>query len=93
MARTFKSIECGYYVINGTLRVTGTHPFFVDGQWVKAAQLKVGDELVGVDGPVAIASLTKMDGVMRAYNISVDGSHTFLAGGVLVHNKGPNPNN
>lgn len=93
VVRTHRSIECGYYVINDALRVTGTHPFFVDGQWVEAANLKVGDMLLGPSGRVEIASIEKKDGVVRAYNITVDGPHTFLAGGVLVHNKPPDPNN
>jgi intein/homing endonuclease len=93
VVETHKSIECGYYVINGSLRVTGTHPFFVDGQWIEVAELEVGDTLLGHSGPIKIASLERMDGVVRAYNITVDGSHTFLAGGVLVHNKPPGPGN
>jgi hypothetical protein len=33
-------------LINGTLRATVNHPFFVNGHWQRADQLKVGDVLV-----------------------------------------------
>ena len=33
-------------LINGTLRATVNHPFFVNGRWQRADQLKVGDVLV-----------------------------------------------
>jgi hypothetical protein len=61
VVETHKSIECGYYVINGSLRVTGTHPFFVDGQWIEVAELEVGDTLLGHSGPIKIASLERDD--------------------------------
>jgi intein/homing endonuclease len=38
---------------------------------------------------IVIASIEKIaNHAVRAYNIEVDGSHTFFANGVLVHNKG-----
>jgi len=88
VTETYRSVEIGYYLINGTVKVTGTHPFRVRDRWVQARDLRVGDELVGENGePVAITSLEQIARGVRVFNIEVDGNHAFYAGGVLVHNK------
>jgi hypothetical protein len=86
----FRSIELGYYVINGEVRVTGTHPFLTERGWVVASELCVGDRLQGPNGEaVVVESIGNVARAVRAYNITVDGDHTFFAGGLLVHNKPP----
>jgi len=91
--KTIRSVAVDYYVINGEIEVTGTHPFFVDQRWVLAEELCVGDVLEGRDGtPLLIRSLTKVDRGVRTFNLTVSGNHTFFADGVLVHNKEGNPN-
>ena len=37
-------------ILAGELRVTQEHPFFVDGVWVQASDLQVGDELMTSSG-------------------------------------------
>lgn len=92
VARTYHVIQTEYYVINGRISVTGTHPFYVNGQWVPVSKLAVGDVMSGeAGGPVVIDSIEKADFGVRVYNIAVDGPHTFFADGILVHNKGPDP--
>ena len=90
--RTYKSLQCSYYVINGRLRVTGTHPFFVDGRWVEASQINVGDLLKGKDSQwIEVETIEVVSKGVRVYNIEVADAHTFFVEGVLVHNKGPDP--
>jgi hypothetical protein len=84
-------------VVNGTLVTTPEHPFYVDGRYVKAGELQVGDELTMLDGgtgavPMAtktihVQSLASESGLDRTYNFEVAGTHNYFAGGVLVHNK------
>ena len=90
--RTYKSLHCSYYVINGKIRVTGTHPFFVDGKWVEASKIEVGDHLTGKDSSlIEVKTIEVIKRGVRAYNIEVADAHTFYVEGVLVHNKGPEP--
>ena len=90
VTRTYRSIGVVYYVINGSIKVTAQHPFMIDGAWVTADQLKIGDNLITMTGdPEIIESIETVDYGVRVYNIEVSGSHTFFVDGILVHNKGP----
>jgi hypothetical protein len=90
---TIRSLAVDYYVINGAIEVTGTHPFLVDQRWVRAEGLCVGDVLDSADGtPLVVESITRVDRGVRTFNLSVSGNHTFFADGVLVHNKEGDPN-
>lgn len=92
VTRTYKSIECESLMINGTIRVTSSHPFFVNGEWKLAGDLVVGDSLVRADGfHVRVDTVARIDRGVRVYNIEVDGTHTFLVDGILVHNKPGDP--
>jgi intein/homing endonuclease len=88
VTETYKSVGCNYYVINDEIQVTGTHPFFINGEWVEASNLKVGDQLINNTlEPIVIESVDIVNKAVRAYNIEVSNTHTFFAQGVLVHNK------
>ena len=90
--KTYKSLQYSYYVINGKLRVTGTHPFWVDGKWVEASHIKVGDWLKGKGQElILVETIEVVNKGVRAYNIEVADANTFYVEGVLVHNKGPYP--
>ncbi len=81
-----------------TVIATDGHPFYVESTktWVKATDLKVGDELLSSQRDVT----TKVTGVKRhaersqVFNLTVSTHHTYyvMAGStpVLVHNQGPN---
>ncbi len=71
----------------GDLRVTGSHPLFADGHWVRADEIAPGMSLVSVDGTALEASPTLEHAHVTVYDISVTDPHTYFAGGVLVHNK------
>lgn len=92
VTRTYRTLGDEYLLINGSMRVTPTHPFWVDGVWVIAGDLKAGNELAGVDGsPMLVDSIESVKFGVRVYNIEVEGTHTFFVDGVLVHNKDPDP--
>lgn len=86
----------GLILVNGDIVTTTSHPFFVNGKWVRADALRVGDELVHVgDGatalsagpePAEVTSLESKPGSATTYNIEVATHHNYFAGGVLVHN-------
>lgn len=82
-----------------TIDATDRHPFWVEsrGEWVDAIDLQPGDVLVTAAGKrltVATAGISTQN--LRAYNLSVEGLHTYFVGDseVLVHNcamqKSPN---
>jgi len=82
--------------INGDLTTTPEHRFFVNGDWIRADHLRIGDRLlgaqltVGVDGSptshVKVARLEELPGGVTTYNLEVAPYHDYFAGGVLVHN-------
>ena len=92
MLKTYRGVAVGYYAVNGDLLVTAEHPFLVDGKWVTAERLRVGDRLMDVGGKEAvISSVEYFDRGVRVFNIDVMAPHTFFAGGMLVHKKPPDP--
>ena len=77
----------GSLLINGVLRTTPEHPFWVDGGWTPAAELVPGASLLAVSGASSVRSIESVSGALTTYNLEVDGVHNYFAGGVLVHNK------
>ncbi|MFH1858542.1 MAG: Hint domain-containing protein [Candidatus Omnitrophota bacterium] len=77
-----------YLIINGYLRVTPNHPVYSNGKWVHIGELGVGDVLLGQDGkPFPIRSIQVVMEHVKVYNFhEVDRFHTYIAGGVVVHN-------
>jgi hypothetical protein len=75
-----------------TVRPTGLHKFFrpADAAWVSAADLCLGDELLGTDGPLVVRRKTRVPGLHRVYNLTVEGEHVYRVSdlGALVHNNG-----
>lgn len=79
-----------YLVINHDIKVTPFHRFWTNGgKWVRAKDLKKGDNLFGCKG-----DLVKIDNIRSVlkkspvYNLSIAGVHKYyFAQGVLVHNK------
>lgn len=85
-------------LVNGRLTTTTNHPFFANGRWVRADELRVGDELLRLDGRPSrdgyegfvsepVTSVESLAAVITTYNLEVDRHHDYFAGGVLVHNK------
>lgn len=92
ISTTYKNLASEYYILNGRISVTGTHPFRVGMKWKEVKDLRVGDKLQGIEGEaIPVVSIEKVERGVRIYNIEVDKAHTFFAGDLLVHNKPPDP--
>lgn len=71
------------------IETTPNHPFWREGRWVPAGQLKVGDTLIKANGEqVKIQRIALKLGSFRVYNLEVAEAHTYYASlsGILVHN-------
>jgi hypothetical protein len=87
VGRTFRTIASRYLVLNGSIRMTGSHPVMSSGTWTESADIEVGDLIAGAVGPVRIDALEWVETPVRVYNIEVLGTSTYFAAGLLVHNK------
>jgi hypothetical protein len=77
-----------FLIVNDSLRVTPSHPFLSDGEWVKAGDLKVGDHLTAADGSVVtVATIETVPGPVTVYNFEVNPYGTYVANGIVVHNR------
>lgn len=74
----------------GDLRTTEEHPLLAaSGGFLPAAQLGAGTRLARADGTFAtVRSVTRHTEPGPVYTLQVDGPHTFVAAGFVVHNKG-----
>lgn len=91
VTKTFKHTSDRYLVINDYLKVTPNHPIFLDGIWVNAEDLVIGDILSGEYLSVEIESIVSVDEETETFNLEVEPNHTYYADGILVHNKMPPP--
>ena len=76
-----------------TLRTTAEHPIAVGGdRFVLAGLLEPGQHVLTLrDGKtlsVPILEVRRIEGTVEVFNLTVDSPHTFVAEGVIVHNKG-----
>jgi hypothetical protein len=79
-----------YMMFNNTLRITDNHPVFLKGKWVEAGTLKKGDLLLGENKkPIAVESIKLGKASVDVFNLEVEPYHSYIAGGIVVHNKGP----
>ncbi len=91
-------VERDYYyrVITdqGSIDATAEHPFSIgNGRFVETSELKTGDTVFqlrddGTLAPSTINSVERFDIPTTAYNLRVNGPHTFFANDFSVHNKG-----
>jgi hypothetical protein len=72
------------------IRPTGFHKIYraSDSAWVSAEDLRSGDILRGVDGPITLLSTHRVPATHRVYNLAVEGDHVYNVSslGLLVHN-------
>ncbi|HET9299334.1 MAG TPA: Hint domain-containing protein [Candidatus Polarisedimenticolaceae bacterium] len=77
-----------YLVVNGKMKLTPNHRVLSKGEWVEIGQLAVGDTLTAPDGePVPIEKIEKVEGKVKVYNFAVNPYETYVASGVIVHNR------
>jgi hypothetical protein len=83
-----------------TLRATPNHPIYVRERagFVAANEIQGGETLVQLDdagevGTATVSASAFVADVTRepVFNLTVEGVHTYFAGGLLVHNKQPDP--
>ncbi len=71
------------------IETTPEHPFWVNGKWVKAENLKVGDILRGKEGEQVIIDNIEVErGKYEVFNFEVEGVHNYYVSKskVLAHN-------
>ena len=76
-----------------TLRTTAEHPIAVgSSQFILAGLLKSDQHVLALrEGKmlsVRILEVRRIEGTAEVFNLTVDSPHTFIAEGVIVHNKG-----
>lgn len=71
----------------GRLRVTGSHPIFVDGEFRPAREATTSPRLFGIDEKVVESPRAIVNEPSLVFDLTVSEPHTYFAGGVLVHNK------
>lgn len=79
-----------YFIINGTIKTTAEHPFWVNGRdWKRAHEIKIGDWLLSPTGEkIEISDINSYAAVETVYNLELDGDdHNYFAENVLVHNQ------
>lgn len=83
---------------NTQVECSGEHPFLMlhvpkgvptmhDGRYVRADQLRIGYKLVKESGEVQIKGIVKEQRPIRVHNFNVEPCHTYIANGILVHNR------
>ena len=88
VSKFFKHEANEYLIINGHLRLTKNHPVYSNGEWVEIGKLKIGDNLISAMGkPEAITSIEEIAEDVSVYNLEVNPYNTYIAGGIVVHNK------
>jgi len=93
------SLSLSLNFISSSLRVTEEHPFLIDGKWVSASDLKVGDNLQTIDGKkVRITNIRDVEvseeNKFPVYNLEAGKFHDFVVSdsssgdnvSVVVHN-------
>jgi intein/homing endonuclease len=74
------------------LRVSANHPLFVPERddWVAAGALRPGDRLGVLDrghlASVPIEQIATIVGDMDVFDLTIETTHAYFAGGVLAHN-------
>jgi hypothetical protein len=88
VAQTFEHTAAEYLDIDG-LRVTAEHPLYVIGKgWTRAGDVQAGDVLfLDYGGEKPVSRIIYLSRTVQVYNLTVEGTHTYFANGVLVHNK------
>lgn len=79
---------CEIDVGGTTITSTLNHPYFVDGEWVAASDLKEGDVvLLSSNETEEVNGVNIIDSPnTKVYNLNVESDHTYYAENVLVHN-------
>jgi hypothetical protein len=75
-----------------SLRLTGNHLVFAPARaaWIPASELRAGDAVAVLSGetlaPVEISEITARSEAVDVFDLTVEPTHSYFAGGVWVHN-------
>jgi len=87
VTKVFQHRVAGYLVLNHHLRVTAEHNLFVNGRFMTASEVKVGDfYLDSANEYQKIFSIESRSGINTVYNFTVEKLNTYFADGFYVHN-------
>ena len=79
VSHKYRADEDHYYLINGELKITKSHPLLTgNGKWVMVADLKVGDSIASIDGLIKITSFEKVKYDHRVYFLGVEDTHNYF---------------
>ncbi|KKP60159.1 MAG: YD repeat protein, partial [Candidatus Roizmanbacteria bacterium GW2011_GWC2_34_23] len=83
------TLEAGEYMV----KVTYNHPFYIGSNQFKIVEeLKIGDTVFVLENnqltAKEITRKTRVEEESYVYNMTVDNTNTYFAGGFAVHNKG-----
>ncbi len=86
--QVFRHQVSGYYLINNRLRVTAEHNLYINGRFMTAGEVKVGDYYLDSHGIYQkIYSLESRSGINTVFNFTVEKYNTYFADGFYVHNE------
>lgn len=88
ITKTYKHLVDQYLIINGQLRVTPVHRMFINGKWMVAGEIEIGDTMLDKDNhSIRIFSIEQVKGKFDVYNLEVEKYRTYFAGNIYVHNQ------
>ncbi|MBU2577738.1 hypothetical protein KKA69_02790, partial [Patescibacteria group bacterium] len=83
--------EKGYLVINNTLKLTKEHSIYLNGEFQKAGNIKIGDTLLDERGrETKVFSIEFFEDEVETYHLTINEgcNKNFFVGGYLIHNQG-----
>lgn len=88
VTKTFKHIVDQYLILNGQLRVTPVHKMYINGKWIIAGEIQIGDSMIDKDNhSVRVFSIEQVKGTFDVYNLETEKHHTYFARDIYVHNQ------
>lgn len=94
VSKTYKVRRDYYFDLvagNYSVKVTAKHPFYIGNNEFKTVEeLQAGDSVYVIEKnslvKKKVTSKTKVNQIVDVYNLTVDGTNTYFAGGFAVHN-------
>lgn len=86
--KTYKHNVDQYLILNGQLRVTPVHRMYINGKWIVAGEIQIGDYMLDKNNnPIRVFSIEQVKGKFDVYNFETEKYHTYFAGDIYVHNQ------
>jgi len=88
VTKTYKHNVDQYLILNGQLRVTPVHRMYINGKWIVAGEIQIGDYMLDKNNnPIRVFSIEQVKGKFDVYNFETEKYHTYFAGDIYVHNQ------